>query len=145
MKKFVAVMVVAFVAAFSVSICSAYDQNHYPNDPYDYNSNYMYIFEAMGRTKYYLDLNSVDVQEYNPPHDQIAGQMVSYSDYYDKTNEPIYVVIRYNWYTKESFHLNDYGYWVKDEIDGNYNAVIHRRKTVDALFRAAYNMDFYGY
>lgn len=135
MKKFVAVMIFAFVAAFSVNFCSA---NYYDDSP-----DYVYITTHQGT--YYLYLPSVDVQEYNPPHYQIAGDIVHVSGFNGKESW-WNIVIRYNWYTKETFRLNDSNSWVKEDITGdNFAASRRKRNIADALFRAAYNMDFYGY
>lgn len=134
MKKFVAVMIFAFVAAFSVSICSAYD---YDSDP-----NYKFVTTQMGM--WYLYLPSVDVQEYNPPHYQITGDMVHVEGTYNKETWRS-MTIRYNWYTKETYHRNDSGNWEKDYVNGDSMASTRARRFADALFRAAYNMDFYGY
>ena len=150
MKKFVAVMIFAFVAAFSVSICSAYYPHDYDDgDPYYYDSNYKYIHGGTDYSSFYLDLSSIDVQEYNPPHYQIAATIVGYGGYFHKVYKPHDIVNRYNWYTKETFTRDDYGYWEacykKISSDGMSNPEIYSRRTADALFRAAYNMDFYGY
>ena len=140
MRKVVWVMIFAFVAAFSVNFCSA---NYYEYDPYKNDSNYVFIYTKMN-VYHYFDLSSVDVQEYNPPHYQIAGVFVSYNSEY-KTIHNQYHVMRYNWYTKETFTRDNYGNWKKLETDGDYMVPITNRKWADALFRAAYNMDFYGY
>ena len=144
-KKFVAVMIFSFVAAFSVSICSAYHpHDYYEGDPYYGDPNYKYVWGGNDYTNFYIDLSSIDVQEYNPPHYQIAGTFVSYSGYYHKVGTPKYMVRRYNWYAKESYHL-DNGTWKQDKTNGTDNIAISNRRFADALFRAAYNMDFYGY
>ena len=146
MKKFVAVMIFAFVAAFSVSICSAYHpHDYYDGDPYYYDSNYKYIHGGNDYSSYYLDLSSIDVQEYNPPHYQIAATIVGYGGYFHKVYKPFDTVIRYNWYTKETYYQNDYGNWIKRKTEGTDNISINARRMADALFRAAYKMDFYGY
>lgn len=131
MKKFVIVMIFAFVAAFSVSICSAYD--------YDSDSNYKFVTTQNGM--WYLYLPSVDVQEYNPPHYQIAGNFVG-TDGYDRKRESIEIV-RFNWYTKETFHKNKYGNWEKEEVSDDYHKRYPKLRA-NALFRAAYGMNFYN-
>ena len=139
MKKFLSALIVMLVVTFTANICSAYD---YDNDP-----NYIRVF--MFRGPIYLHLPSIDVQEYNPPHYQIAGTFVHDYDFVDGRKERWFsVAIRYNWYTKETFSRDKNGYWQKDEIgkpDDRFSADASRRKFADALFRAAYGIDFYGY
>ena len=135
-------MTFAFVAAFSVSICLASVEdvmNYYNNDP-----DYIYITTHQGT--FYLYRPSIDVQEYNPPHYQIAGHVIHVNGFNGGISH-WYPVIRYNWYTKETFHRNEYGNWEKDFIKGTYGlgAGGRNRKFADVFFRAAYNMDFYGY
>ena len=145
MKNFLLAMIMALVVAFSVNICSAYHQNnHYPNDPFDYNPDYRYLCSVMDYTNIYLYLPSVDVQEYNPPHYQIRGMSVGYSNSRDKTYDYGYRSIRYNWYTKEAFHRNENDTWIRIGT-GTDNASTNNRRFADALFRAAYSIDFYGY
>ena len=120
------------ICILSVNFCSA--------DPYENNPNYLYIGAGNGGM-WYFKKSSLNVQE---PHYQIAGKFVSYSGYYHKVGQSIYSVQRYNWYTKESFSLQN-GRWVKNETGGTDNISRSNRRTADALFRAAYGMDFYGY
>lgn len=69
MRRFF-VMWIAFLTSVSVNICLAY--------VYDNDSNYVYIGTyGSGGYSTYLYLPSVDVQEYNPPHYQIAGNFVT--------------------------------------------------------------------
>ena len=125
MKKILSVLAFA-VCILSVNFCSAYD--------YDSDRNYKFIAKISGH-KYYLYLPSVEVQEYNPPHYQIAGHFFSDWDFGK--------VIRYNWYTKETFTRDAYGNWEKDDlnVDGRYR--IEMITFANALFRVAYGMDFY--
>ena len=134
MKK---ILLVFAICILSVNFCSA--------DPYKNNPNY-YFVTAGQMGNYYLYLPSVDVQEYNPPHYQIAGHFIHYGGMDGETLTNIYTTLRYNWYTKETFSLKN-GYWVKDEVRDNLDSqpVRQNRKFADALFRAAYGMDFYGY
>ena len=133
MKKFLSALV--FAVCILSGFCSA--------DPYKNNPNY-YFVTAGQMGNYYLYLPSVDVQEYNPPHYQIAGHFIHYGGMDGKTLRNIYTTLRYNWYTKESFSLEN-GYWEKDEVNGNYMAAKQTRHFANILFRAAYGMDFYGY
>ena len=132
MKKFLSALMIALIVTFSANICAA---NRYDDDP-----DYVYVM-AHGQGIVYLYIRSIDVQEYNPPHYQIAGTFVHVSGMYHNLGKTTtyYVTKRYNWYTKETFRRNDYGNWEKD-----YN-VYHAKVEADALFRAAYGMDFYGY
>ena len=134
MKKILSVLVLA-ICILSVNFCLA--------DPYE--NNPKYIFVTAGQMGYYyLYLPSVDVQEYNPPHYQIAGHFIHYGGMDGKTLTNIYTTLRYNWYTKETFYL-DNGYWRKSYTEGSSLAAERERKFADALFRAAYGMNFYGY
>ena len=85
------------------------------------------------------------MQEYNPPHYQIAATLVTVVEETDFYN--VYIVIKYNWYTKETFTLNKYGNFEKDDIKGNepYVPNLRARSIRDVIFNAAYNMPFYGY
>lgn len=134
MRKFVVVMIVAIISAISVSICSAYD---YDSDP-----NYKFIGNGNGGT-WYLDLSSIDVQEYNPPHYQIAGTFIHVSGDASVGYSDHYTVKRYNWYAKETYHRNDYGNWVKDEVSARNMASAQTKAFANALFYAAYGMNFY--
>ena len=140
MKKFLSAALVALVVTFATNICAA---NDYDNDP-----DYVYVM-AHGQGIVYLYIRSIDVQEYKPPHYQIAGTFVHDYDFVDGRKERWFsVVIRYNWYTKETFSRDKNGYWQKDEIgkpDDRFSAYASHRIFADALFRAAYGMDFYGY
>lgn len=131
MKKFLSTALIAFVITFSANICSAYD---YDNDPH-------YVFVTNAQGSIYFDLRTVNVQEYNPPHYQIAGWFVWTNGNSERHYE---LVKKYNWYTKETYS-RDEGYWRKDRTEYNDNASMRSRKHADALFRAAYGMDFYGY
>ena len=144
MKKFLSVLVFA-ICILSMNFCSAYyPHEYYDGDPYYYDTNYRYVWCGNDYTNFYISLKSIDVQEYNPPHYQIAGTFVSYSGYYHKVGRSTYSVKRYNWYTKESFSLKN-GYWEKDRTGGTDNISISSRRFADALFRAAYRISFYGY
>ena len=137
-------------------------------NPYDNDSNYIFIGRnaSCDSGKIYLNLKSVKVQEYNPPHYQIAGEFIEVLSSYvipgDDTTihystRPFYIVIKYNWDTKESFsktisYMNERGNivykenaeFIKDYYD-NPNYAKSVRQRADSLFKAAYNMDFYGY
>ena len=137
MKKFVVMMIFAFVAAFSVSICSAY--------VYDSDPDYVYLgtYGSGGYSTYFY-VPSVNVQEYNPPHYQIAGDFVTIGGKKIISESWQNAAIRFNWYTKETYHINGYGNWEKEDINMMVDGKFFRKRA-DALFRAAYNMDFYGY
>ena len=100
---------------------------------------------------------SLSVKEYKPPHYKISGYFYDlYEDGRSIITDKIYYQVRYNWYTKESWHLeyyaNDSGdllnekdyYWEKDGRGTDGKSEI-QRQMADALFRAAYGMNFYGY
>ena len=131
MKKFFTILVLSLVVAFTANSCSAYDYN---NDP-----NYVSVTNAQGVI--YFNLRTVNVQEYNPPYYQIAGWFVWTNGNSERHYE---VVKRYNWNTKETYS-RDEGYWRKDRTEYDDKASMRNRKHADALFRAAYGMDFYGY
>ena len=137
MKKFLSVIAFA-ICIMSVNFCFA--------NPYDDNSNYIRVRYAPNSFAY-INLNSVKVQEYNPPHYQIAAHyVVVVEGRGGESNVQEYdITKRYNWDTKETFHLNENGNWQKDDIKGNLAPHARSRAFCDAIFRAAYNMDFYGY
>ena len=145
MKKILSALVL--ITLFGIfNFCSAYwSHDYYECDSYYYDENYRYVVGGNDYTNFYLDLSSVNVQEYNPPHYQIAGILVSYSDYYHKVGSSQYVIIRYNWYNKETFSLNNYRNWQKNNVNGNDSISFTNRRIAYALFRAAYGRDFYGY
>lgn len=143
MKKFFLICI-ALLITVSANICSA----NYHDDP-------NYVFVTMAQGEIYLDLKSIDVQEYNPPHYQIAGTFVHVRSYFDENGNILLkesrfmLVKRYNWYTKETFSRDyeDKNKWIKDEIDEKKSGLVAMRNKsfADALFRAAYGVDFYGY
>jgi len=137
MKKILSALVlVIFAGIFNFGSADLQD---------DYDRHPDYIFVTTGQMGvYYLYLPSVDVQEYNPPHYQISGHFIHYGGLDGKTLTNIYITLRYNWYTKETFQLKN-GYWEKADVSGDYQPVRQNRQFADALFRAAYGMDFYGY
>ena len=137
MKKILSALVFA-ICFLSVNFCSAGLKDYYDN-----NSNYKILGGRQGYYSY-IYLPSVHVQEYNPPHYQIGFNEL-YIDENAGTKKWIYNgAKRYNWYTKESFHLEN-GYWVKDNVTSPPGPAQRARYAADALFRVAYGMDFYGY
>ena len=135
MKNFLFAVIITLVVGLSVN-CSA---NPYENDP-----NYQLVVSDINGI-YYLYLPSLEVQEYNPPHYQIAVNF-AFVSYYDGSTNSYKNVKRYNWYTKETFHQNEEGNWVKDEIShGNSLSEMRPRIIADAMFGAAYGINFYGY
>ena len=138
MKKFLSSLIVMLIVTFSANICAA---RHY--NVYDYDPNYVWVFtQGSGGFSTYLYLPSIDVQEYNPPHYQIAGNFVTIGG--KETSEVWGIfVLRFNWYTKETFWRDNYGNWQKEDVNGSFGKDWRRR--ADALFRAAYGIDFYGY
>lgn len=131
-------MAVTFIFALSLNICSA--------NIYDDNPNYMYVTTSHGGT-HYLNLKTIDVIKYQPPQYQIAGSFVHVTTQDDGTEKVTnrYVLLLFDWDAKETFHKDKYGNWEKSSTDGDSTAATVNRKFADALFRAAYNMDFYGY
>lgn len=137
MKKFLLSVTVAVVVALSANVCAA--ATRYDDDPY-----YVYIGTyGSGGYSTYLYLPSVDVQIYNPPHYQIAGNFVTIGGKKIISESREVVAVRFNLNAKETYTKNDYGHWEKENISDGYGSFY--RKRADALFRAAYGMDFYGY
>ena len=133
-KKFcTAFAFVIFAGIFN--FCSANLRDYYDNNP-------DYVYVCTGHWIAYLYLPSVDVQEYNPPHYQIAGLFVT-TDGIDRELKKI-ETIRYNWYTKETFVYVD-DHWVNAEslFVTEYHLDNHK-KSANALFRVAYGMNFYN-
>lgn len=136
MKKILSAFV--FLTMLGIfSFCSAYT-------PYDDDPDYIYLATlGSGGYSHYLYLPSIDVQEYNPPHYQIAGNIVAYGGKKIKGEMWSTAVVRFNWYTKETFSKNYNDNWVKE---GEHMTDWHYfRKRADALFYAAYRINFYGY
>lgn len=137
MKKILFSLTVAIVA-FSASVCAAYG---YDDDP-----NYVYIGTyGSGGYSTYLYLPSVDVQIYNPPHYQIAGNFVSIGGKKTISESWGVLSVRFNWNSKETYSKNIDGHWEKENISKGYGNGGYYKKRANALFRAAYGMDFYGY
>ncbi len=137
MKKFTALIAGLLLIVASVGVCSA---NYYDDSP-----DYFYIgIYGSGGYKNYLYLPSVEVQEYKPPHYQIAGDIVMIGGKKIISEIRLHRIIRYNWYTKESYSYYEnrkpWERWKKDDVQER-----QYRNIADALFRAAYGIDFYGY
>ena len=137
MKNFI-FMAVLTIAALTFNICSA--------NSYDDNPDYMYVTTAHGGT-HYLNLKTIDVIQYKPPQYQIAGSFVYVSPQADGTEKVSgrYGLLLFDWDTKEIFHKDTYGNWEKSNVEGDTTNAIVNRKFADALFRAAFKMDFFGY
>jgi len=146
MKKILSALAfVIFAGIFN--FCSADLLEYYQNHP-DYE-----VYG--GHQGYYaaVYLPSIHVEKYNPPHYQIGFNAISIvADVYkngtkESTKWHYNQSKRYNWYTKETFSLQN-GYWEKDNVGGDDYYIRmkeERRRLADILFRAAYGMDFYGY
>ena len=136
MKNFLFAVIIALVVALSAN-CSAYDYDHDPN----------YVFIVSGDVAFtYFYTPSVEVQEYNPPHYQIAGQFVRVG-LLDERVEHFKVTMRYNWHTKEVFTRTIEGRWEKAHVSDEADSVLARgnARTANAMFKAAYGINFYGY
>ena len=135
MRKIFFAMIV-LVVSLSVN-CEA--GNRFDDDP-----NYVFIISGDGKFTYFY-APSVDVQEYNPPHYQIAGQFVSIG-LLDEHIRYFKIIMRYNWYTKEIFTRNKDGRWQKTHVKDAADSVLARGNIniANALFRAAYGMNFYS-
>ena len=138
MKNFLSALVFG-ICFLSVNFCSAGIHDYYENHP-----DYRLFYSHQGYYSY-LYVPSIDVQEYNPPHYQIGYKLINITEI-PGTNEKKwrYDSKRYNWYTKETFHLEN-GYWVKDDVTSQTGMAERARYAADVVFRAAYGMNFYGY
>ena len=130
-------MAVFAIVAITFNICSA--------NAYDDNPDYAYVITANQGT-WYLNLKTIDVVRYRPPQYQIAGSFIHVSPQADGIEKVSnrYVLLMFDWDTKETFHKDTYGNWEKSNVEGDTTNARVNRKFADALFRAAYNMDFYG-
>ena len=137
MKKII-FMASLIIAALAFNICFA---NSYDDDP-----NFDYVVTANGGT-HYLNLRTIDIVQYSPPQYQIAGTFIHVSPQADGKEQVSsrYVQILFDWDTKETFHKDTYGNWEKSNVEGDTTNATVNRKFADALFRAAFKMDFYGY
>ncbi|MBR2518888.1 MAG: hypothetical protein IKE46_03765 [Selenomonadaceae bacterium] len=135
MKKFFAVA--ALILGIFVAQISQTEAFY---DPYENDANFACAFTGHGGSMY-LDLNSVDVQEYDPPHYQIAGRFV----FQPSNNASViesYIEMHFNYRTKESSMRTNGGQWEylgRVSPDGTF-----ARGVANALFRAAYRMNFYN-
>ena len=136
MKKFLSVVAFWIMIITSANLCLAYERNEYDNSPY-------YVFVTTSQGHIYLDLRTVNVHDYNPPHYQIAGEFIWVGHFDKGISRRFEVAIRYNFDTKETYVRRD-GYWTKSDVNGDSNFQKSNRKFADALFSAAYGMDFYG-
>ena len=133
MKKFLLSVMILLFVALAGGVCSA--------NPYDDDPNYVYLGTyGSGGYSTYLYLPSVSVQVHNSPHYQIAGDFVSIGGRKVIEEDWESVTVRFNWNSKETYTQNSYGHWERENINESYY-----RRRADALFRAAYGMDFYGY
>ena len=110
---------------------------------YDNNPDYYFVMNVQGY-KTYLDLTSVYVQEYNPPHYQIAARLVTVGYRQNSEEQEHYIEIKYNWYTKEAYERYQDGNWRKmAQGPASSTPVAVDKVTANALFIAAYGMKFY--
>lgn len=119
----------------------AFNSNCLANE-YDNNPSYQFLF-AGGQGMNYLDLNSVIVDEYNPPIYQIRGEIVHVSGINGKVirNKVIY---RYNYERQKSYGWNRYTN--KYEEVNRYPKNLAEKSdfiVANALFYRAYNIKFY--
>ncbi|MBR5913396.1 MAG: hypothetical protein IKZ58_03395 [Selenomonadaceae bacterium] len=137
MRKIIFMAVLA-IAAMTFNICSAND--------YDNNPDYTYVITANQGT-YYLNIKTLDVVKYRPPQYQIAGSFIHVSPQSDGTEKVTsrYVLLMFDFDSKEVFNKDTYGNWEKSNTEGETTNAKVNRKFADALFRAAYGQDFFGY
>ena len=143
MKKFLlAAVLIVGISVAQVSQTEAF------YEPYENDANFAYVYTAgSGNARMYLDLNSVDVQEYDPPHYQIAGTFILQSGN-SPHNEIRYTEMRFNYSTKEVSMRHEDGRWYRygSYVESDYSDLIsyYVRTMANALFRAAYRMNFYN-
>ncbi len=117
------------------NFCSAHN---YDDDP-----NYIRASTNAG-VSYYIDLRTIGVQLYNPPYYIIAAKITSVR-HRPYTENSYYLAKKYDWNKKETFSIDRNGNWHKDEIKDSGFVSKNSRNFCDSLFRAVYNIDFYGY
>ena len=111
-------------------------------DPYKHDYNYEYVYTHSGVSSY-LDKRTVNVYEYNPPLYVIAGSFARfYNNQEGKILDPVFVEIQFNYKKRETFTRRN-GVWEKDVTTPNTSVGESNRAFANALFRAAYGMDFY--
>ena len=135
MKKIIFTLCLGIMLIFN--ICEA--------NSYEGNENYVEVTNANQGT-YYLNLKTINVIKYKPPQYQIAGSFVHVtldSEGQEKVRN-IYVNLLYDWETKEIFRKDTYGNWEISDTDESSVKGKVNRKIAEALFRAAYKMEFYG-
>lgn len=120
-------------------------------DNYINNPEYVYVTTGNQGT-YYLYLKSIEIQEKNHPHYQIAGTFVHvYSTPSGLEERRVHNVMRYDLTKKEIYTRNEYGNWEKSNLtnqdyeDRNTSIYLIHRRFADALLRFACGINFYGY
>ena len=92
-----------------------------------------------------MDLSSINVHEYDPPHYEIAGIFVGVPDsFYSKYSERYGTsVIRYSYNEKKAYSQSINGQWNEIETDRKTQISMRGMAIADALFYAAYGMNFF--
>lgn len=128
-------ILVAVIAIMGVgSVCLA--------NEYDDNPDYQFLYTAY-QGKNYLQLSSVLVNEYNPPKYQLTGTTVHVSGDNGSVTQG-QVVFRYNYDQQKAYSYDRYRHqWL--EVNRGKNDMVSERGVilVNALFHAAYGMEFY--
>ena len=99
-----------------------------------------YAFVTYYNGYWYLDLNSIRINECNPPHYEISGVFLfrtesNKSQYHSET-------IKYNLETKDTYYY-DNGVLKKDDTEGSFTYQIMNRRFANSLFKAALGINFY--
>ncbi|WP_110955427.1 hypothetical protein [Anaerosinus massiliensis] len=127
-------LVLVIVMLGVASICLA--------NEYDDNPNYQFLYTAY-QGKNYLELSSILVNEYNPPKYQLTGTTIHVSGDTGSVTQKE-VVFRYNYDQQKAYSYDGYMHeWL--EVKRSKNNMVNERGVIlaNALFRAAYGMNFY--
>jgi len=135
-KLIIQTLTIILVLAIS-NICFA------DGNPYEYNYKYERVSVHAGVSTY-LEKESVDVYEYNPPLYVIAGNFVRFLNSREgQILNPVFIVIQYDYNTKETYSRRN-GIWEKMVVNSS-SVGLENKAIANALFRAAYGMEFYRY
>ena len=135
MKKIIFMALAIVTLMFNLCAANSYDDN----------KNYAYVITA-NQGDYYLNLKTIDVVKYKPPQYQIAASFIHVTidaEGKEKVSNR-YVLLMYDWDTKEIFSKDVYGNWeITNTDESSMNGKVNR-KFAEVLFRAAYNVDFFN-
>lgn len=130
MKKFFGIIALFLFVTANVA-CAGWNQ-------YEDDMNYQQVMGGRGGAMY-LNLRSVEVQEHNPPHYQIAGDFVFVGGHISNQGykKHFHIVVRYNYNTRTTVRVS--GEWAKGKSRSHWDKAME-----NSLFRIAYGRNFFA-